>query len=91
MKLPKDVVARRVSLMEDVGIEFRLGTDAAEKDVASELRASPTPWSWRQARVVPGASPSRASRRVSPRRGWLGRGLPHGLHALAGSTAASPP
>ena len=39
MKLPKDVVARRVSLMEELGVEFRLGTDAAEKDVASELLA----------------------------------------------------
>ena len=39
MKLPKDVVARRVALMEELGIEFRLGTDAAEKDVASGLLA----------------------------------------------------
>ncbi len=39
MKLPKDVVERRVRLMEELGIEFRLGTDAAEKDVASSLFA----------------------------------------------------
>ena len=39
MKLPKNVVARRVALMEDFGIEFRLNTDAAEKDVASALLA----------------------------------------------------
>ena len=39
MKLPKEVVARRVALMEELGIEFRLNTDAAEKDVARELLA----------------------------------------------------
>ena len=39
MKLEKDVVARRVALMEELGIEFRLNTDAAEKDVASGLLA----------------------------------------------------
>ena len=39
MKLEKWVVARRVSLMEELGIEFRLNTDTAEKDVASELLA----------------------------------------------------
>lgn len=39
MKLPKDVVARRVALMEELGVEFRLNTDAAEKDVASALLA----------------------------------------------------
>ena len=39
MKLPKNVVARRVALMEELGIEFRLNTDAAEKDVASALLA----------------------------------------------------
>lgn len=39
MKLPKDVVARRVTLMEELGIEFRLSTDAAERDVASALLA----------------------------------------------------
>lgn len=37
MKLEKQVVARRVALMEELGVEFRLGTDAAEKDVASAL------------------------------------------------------
>lgn len=39
MKLPKEVVARRVALMEELGIEFRLNTDAAEKGVARELLA----------------------------------------------------
>ena len=39
MKLPKEVVARRVALMEELGIEFRLNTDATEKDVARELLA----------------------------------------------------
>ena len=39
MKLPKNVVARRVALMEELGIEFRLNTDAAEKDVGSALLA----------------------------------------------------
>lgn len=39
MKLEKQVVARRVALMEELGIEFRLNTDAAEKDVASALLA----------------------------------------------------
>ena len=39
MKLEKRVVARRVALMEELGIEFRLNTDAAEKDVASALLA----------------------------------------------------
>lgn len=39
MKLEKGVVARRVALMEELGIEFRLNTDAAEKDVASALLA----------------------------------------------------
>ncbi|MCR8907221.1 glutamate synthase subunit beta [Thermophilibacter sp. ET337] len=39
MKLPKDVVARRVRLMEELGVEFVLGTDAAERDVASGLLA----------------------------------------------------
>ncbi|WP_417230608.1 glutamate synthase subunit beta [Thermophilibacter sp.] len=39
MKLPKDVVARRVALMEELGIEFLLNTDAAEKGVASALLA----------------------------------------------------
>ena len=39
MKLPKDVVARRVALMEELGVEFRLNTDAAEKDVAPALLA----------------------------------------------------
>ena len=39
MKLEKRVVERRVSLMEELGIEFRLNTDAAEKNVASRLLA----------------------------------------------------
>ena len=39
MKLPKEVVARRVALMEELGIEFRLNTDAAEKGMARELLA----------------------------------------------------
>ena len=39
MKLPKDVVERRVALMEDLGITFRLGCDAADPAVAAELRA----------------------------------------------------
>ena len=32
MKLPKDVVERRVALMRELGIEFRLETDASEAD-----------------------------------------------------------
>ena len=39
MKLEKRVVARRVALMEELGVEFRLNTDAAEKDVAQRLLA----------------------------------------------------
>ncbi len=37
MKLPKDVVDRRVALMAELGIEFRLGVDAADETVSSEL------------------------------------------------------
>ncbi|OUP09214.1 glutamate synthase subunit beta [Collinsella sp. An2] len=37
MKLPKDVVERRVALMQELGIEFRLGVDASQADVAEEL------------------------------------------------------
>ena len=37
MKLEKWVVARRVALMEELGIEFCLNTDAANKDVARDL------------------------------------------------------
>ena len=40
MKLPKDVVARRIALMEELGIEFLLNTDAGEKDVAASLGGS---------------------------------------------------
>ncbi|MBM6775406.1 glutamate synthase subunit beta [Olsenella profusa] len=39
MKLEKDVVTRRVALMEELGIEFRLGTNAADAAVAAGLRA----------------------------------------------------
>ena len=37
MKLEKSVVTRRVELMEELGIEFRLNTDAADPKVASAL------------------------------------------------------
>lgn len=37
MKLGKDVVKRRCDLMQELGIEFRLGTDAADPAVADEL------------------------------------------------------
>ena len=37
MKLDKSVVARRTALMEELGIEFRLGTDASDPAVASAL------------------------------------------------------
>jgi glutamate synthase (NADPH) small chain len=37
MKLEKSVVTRRVKLMEELGIEFRLNTDAADPKVASAL------------------------------------------------------
>ena len=37
MKLEKSVVERRVALMRELGVEFRLGTDAGEKDVAEGL------------------------------------------------------
>ncbi|HJB54343.1 MAG TPA: NAD(P)-binding protein, partial [Candidatus Olsenella avistercoris] len=39
MKLEKDVVERRVALMEELGVEFRLGTDAADAGVAEALLA----------------------------------------------------
>ena len=39
MKLEKQVVERRVRLMEELGIEFLLGTDVAEGDTASALLA----------------------------------------------------
>ena len=38
MKLPKDVVERRTSLMAELGIEFRLGVDAADPEVAASIR-----------------------------------------------------
>ena len=37
MKLDKSVVERRVKLMEELGIEFRLGADASDPAVAAEL------------------------------------------------------
>ncbi len=37
MKLEKSVVERRVALMEELGIEFRLGVDAADPAVAAAL------------------------------------------------------
>ncbi|MDO4537586.1 MAG: glutamate synthase subunit beta [Coriobacteriales bacterium] len=40
MKLPKDVVARRVELMAKSGIELRCGVDASDPQVAQELRAT---------------------------------------------------
>lgn len=39
MKLPKDVVERRVRLMGEGGIEFECGTDAADSGVAARLTA----------------------------------------------------
>ena len=39
MKLEKDVVERRVRLMSELGIEFVLGTDAADHNVAEGLLA----------------------------------------------------
>ena len=39
MKLEKDVVTRRTDLMQELGIAFRLGTDAADPSVAAELRS----------------------------------------------------
>ena len=38
MKLEKDVVTRRTDLMQELGIAFRLGADAADPAVAAELR-----------------------------------------------------
>lgn len=38
MKLPKDVVERRVALMNELGIVFRLGVDASDPTVAADLR-----------------------------------------------------
>ena len=38
MKLEKNVVTRRVELMRELGIEFRLGVDASDAAVASALR-----------------------------------------------------
>ena len=40
MKLEKDVVTRRTDLMRELGIEFRLGTDATDPAVAEELKSS---------------------------------------------------
>ena len=40
MKLPKDVVQRRVELMRERGVELRLSVDAAEPGVADELLGS---------------------------------------------------
>ena len=37
MKLEKSVVERRVALMEELGVRFRLGADASDPAVASEL------------------------------------------------------
>ena len=37
MKLDKSVVTRRTSLMEELGVEFRLGQDASSPDVAAGL------------------------------------------------------
>ena len=37
MKLEKSVVERRVTLMEELGVRFRLGADACDPAVASEL------------------------------------------------------
>lgn len=39
MKLPKDVVERRVALMNELGIVFRLGVDASDPTVAADLRS----------------------------------------------------
>ena len=39
MKLEKSVVDRRVALMRELGIEFRLGTDASEPAVAEGLKS----------------------------------------------------
>lgn len=40
MKLPKDVVERRVSHMQACGVDLRCGVDASQSDAASELVAS---------------------------------------------------
>ena len=37
MKLEKSVVERRVALMEELGVRFRLGADASDPEVAAEL------------------------------------------------------
>ncbi len=37
MKLEKDVVTRRTDLMEELGVEFCLGTDASDPDVAKRI------------------------------------------------------
>jgi glutamate synthase (NADPH/NADH) small chain len=37
MKLPKEVVARRIKLMEDAGCTFRLSTDVTEPEVAAGI------------------------------------------------------
>ena len=39
MKLDKSIVKRRTDLMEELGIEFRLNSDATDPDVAAELQA----------------------------------------------------
>ena len=65
MKLEKDVVTRRVKLMRELGIEFRLGVDASDAAVAAALKDEfdavvvTTAWAPRCARVrVPCASSS---------------------------------
>lgn len=40
MKLPKEVIERRVSLMEKSGVQFVYNFDAAEKDAADEILAT---------------------------------------------------
>lgn len=39
MKLPKEIVARRISYLEENGIAFELGVDASDAAVADRLRA----------------------------------------------------
>jgi glutamate synthase (NADPH/NADH) small chain len=39
MKLPKDVVARRISQMQESGISFKLSTDVCDLDVAGSLKS----------------------------------------------------
>lgn len=79
MKLPKDVVERRVELMRSCGIELRCGVDASAPDVAAQLLAE------HDAVVV--AAGARKARRLSVPGGDL-PGVMLAVDYLTGATKA---